>query len=418
LSDGGLAADAGLVGIVAEYNPFHHGHRFHIARSLELTGAAGVVAVMSGDFVQRGEPALIDKWRRARIAVRHGVDLVLELPFLYATGSAECFASGAVRLFDALPCVTHLAFGCEEGILSPLAEAARVLVSESPAFKETLRAELKAGRSFPRARAEALRREAGEAAARLLDHPNNILAVEYLKQCLRIGSRLVPVAVKRVGAGYFEADPRVRVAGAAAIRRLLLSREEEEALFYMPEWERASAVQSLDLYFTLIAAVARLRSGAELRAIVSASEGLENRLLRALDSAFDMPSLLAAIKTARYTRTRVCRFLLHTLFGITRERFAALDAVWPCYLRVLALSERGGDILRLIKARTDIPIITNLRKQRSDEPAAKLLALDILAADLYNLVGGAASRADSDYRTRPFVHARGAAAAPPFASEP
>ncbi|MDR2771637.1 MAG: nucleotidyltransferase family protein, partial [Clostridiales Family XIII bacterium] len=364
MSDDGPAAGAGpIIGIVAEYNPFHCGHRYHIARSLELTGAAGVVAVMSGDFVQRGEPALIDKWRRARAAVKHGVDLVLELPFLYATGSAECFASGAVRLLNAMGCVTHLSFGCEEGAVGPLMEAARVLASEAPAFKEALRAELKTGRSFPRARAEALRREAGDAVARLLDHPNNILAVEYLKQCLRTGSRLKPVAVQRVGAGYFEADSRVRVAGAAAIRDLLLSGRREEALFYMPEWEGAPAVQSMDGYFALIAAVARLRSREELREIVSASEGLENRLLRALDGAFDMPSLIAAIKTKRYTETRVRRFLLHTLFGITRERFAALDATWPGYLRVLALSERGGDILRLVKKRTDMTVITNLHRR-------------------------------------------------------
>jgi predicted nucleotidyltransferase len=170
----------------------------------------------------------------------------------------------------------------------------------------------------------------------------------------------------------------------------------------MPEWEGDPAVQSLDMYFTLTAAVARLRSGEELRAIVSASEGLENRLLRALDDAFDMPSLIAAIKTARYTETRIRRFLLHTLFGVTRERFAALDAAWPCYLRVLALSERGGDILRLVKARTDLPIVTNLHKQTADSPAAALLALDILASDIYNLIG-TAGRAGSDYRMQPFV---------------
>ncbi|MDR2295192.1 MAG: nucleotidyltransferase family protein [Clostridiales Family XIII bacterium] len=411
MSEGGLDAAAGLLGIVAEYNPFHYGHRFHIARSVELTGAHGVVAVMSGDFVQRGEPALIDKWRRARTAVKHGVDLVLELPFLYATGSAECFASGAVRLLDALPGVTHLAFGCEEGAVEPLAAAARVLAAESPAFKEALRAGLKAGRSFPRARAAALRREAGDAAARLLDYPNNILAVEYLKQCIRMDSRLVPVAVPRVGAGCFEADPRVRIAGAAAIRRLFLTGRREEALRYLPEWEGDPAVQSPDMYFTLTAAVARLRSKEELRAIVSASEGLENRLLRALDGAFDMPSLIAAIKTARYTETRIRRFLLHTLFGVTRERFAALDAAWPCYLRVLALSERGGGILRRIKAHTDIPVVTKPSGPAAASPAAGLLALDVLAADLYNLIGGAGPAA-SDYRMHPFVCARDSSAVP------
>ncbi|MDR2132316.1 MAG: nucleotidyltransferase [Clostridiales Family XIII bacterium] len=394
-----------MVGIVAEYNPFHNGHLLHIESSVKLADADGVVAVMSGNFVQRGEPALIDKWRRARTAVENGVDLVVELPFFYATGSAEHFASGAVRLLDAMGCVTHLSFGCEEGSVAPLAEAARVLAEESPAFKETLRAALKSGMSFPRARAEALRKEAGDASARLLDHPNNILAVEYLKQCALIESHLTPLAVKRAGAGCFEADPRGRIAGAAAIRDLFFAGRTEEALRYMPKWEGSLDAQRLDMYFTLIAAAVRLKNVSELRAVVSASEGLENRLLRALDAAFDMPSLLAAMETKRYTKTRIRRFLLHALFGLTRERFAAFDAAWPGYLRVLALSEKGGGLLRLVKARTDMPIVTNPGKRRLESPLAVGLAADILASDIYNLVGGAA-RGGADYRTRPFVRRR------------
>jgi predicted nucleotidyltransferase len=395
-----------VVGVIAEYNPFHNGHLYHIERSLALTGAGGIVAVMSGNFTQRGEPALIDKWRRARAAVESGVDLAVELPFLYATGSAEYFASGAVRLLNAMTCVTHLAFGCEEGAVAPLAEAARVLAAEPPGFKEALRASLRTGRSFPRARAEALRAEAGEAAARLLDRPNNILAAEYLKQCILTGSGMTPVAVKRVGAGPRDANPRARIAGASAIREMILAGNTEEALRYMPATPArpdAPAAQSLRDYFTLIAAAARMRSGKELHEIFSASEGLENRLMRALDGASDMPSLIAAIKTARYTDTRIRRFLLHTLFGITRARFAALDAAWPGYLRVLALSERGGAVLRLVKARTALPVVTNLGRQRLDPPAADLLALDVLASDIYNLVACGDMRERSDYRMRPFV---------------
>lgn len=394
-----------IVGIVAEYNPFHNGHLYHLTRALELSGAFGSVAVMSGNFVQRGEPALIDKWRRAETAVRNGVDLVLELPFMYAAGSAEYFASGAVRLFDALACVTHLAFGCEEGELAPLAEAANVLVAEPPAFKEGLRAALSAGRSFPRARAEALRRAAGDAPARLLGFPNNILAVEYLKQLILIGSRIEPVAIKRAGAGYFDADPSARIAGASAIRNMLLTGETDEALRYLPRGaaDDLPAFQSFDRYFTLIAAVARLRSREELRGIMSASEGIENRLIRALDGASDTASLIAAIKSARYTETRIRRFLLHALFGLTREKFAGLDAVWPGYARVLALSEKGGEILRLVKKNANIPVVTNPNKQRLGAPVSALLDLDVQASDIYNLIGAGAMRERSDHRMRPFV---------------
>jgi predicted nucleotidyltransferase len=402
-----LTAAKRIVGIVAEYNPFHNGHLLHLERALELTGAFGSVAVMSGDFVQRGEPALADKWRRAEAAVRNGIDLVLELPFLYATGSAEYFASGSVRLLDALGCVTHLAFGCEEGNLAPLAEAAKVLVAEPPAFRAGLRAALNAGRSFPRARAEGLRLESGEASARLLGLPNNILAVEYLKQCILTGSRMEPVAVKRVGAGYFGADSGSRIAGASAIRDMLLSGRTDEAMRYLPDRCGALPVpQSLDMYFTLIAAAARLRPAEELREIVSASEGIENRLIRALDVARDMESLVAAVKSARYTVTRVRRFLLHSLFGLTRGDFGRLDAAWPCYARVLALSERGGGILRLVKAKADIRIVTNLNRQRLPSPASEILDLDVRAADIYNLIGAGSMRERSDHRMRPFVRPR------------
>jgi predicted nucleotidyltransferase len=398
-----------VVGVIAEYNPFHNGHLYHLKRSLELTGADACVAVMSGNFVQRGEPALLDKWRRASAAVKNGVDLVVELPFLYAAGSAEYFASGAVRLLDAMGLVTHLAFGCEAGELAPLTEAARVLAAEPRGFKDGLRAALKEGLSFPRARAEALRREAGDSAAKLLDRPNNILAVEYIKQLILTGSRVEPIAIRRVGAGYFEADPRAGIAGASAIRTMLLSGDKEEALRYLPgPADMPAALQSLNLYFTIIAAAARMKSREELHEIISASEGLENRLKRALDRASDMPSLIAAVKTGRYTETRVRRFLLHVLFGITRERFALLDAAWPGYLRVLALSEKGGALLRRVKTRAEIPIITNPNKQRAPSPASEILDLDILAADIYNLVGAGDMRERSDYRMRPFVlRARG-----------
>ncbi|MDR1247511.1 MAG: nucleotidyltransferase [Clostridiales Family XIII bacterium] len=399
-----LTTDKRIVGIVAEYNPFHNGHLYHLKRALELTDAFGSVAVMSGNFVQRGEPALIDKWRRAETAVRNGVDLVLELPFLYAAGSAEYFASGAVRLLDALACVTHVAFGCEEGELAPLAEAANVLAAEPPAFKEGLRDALSAGRSFPRARAEGLRRAAGDAQARLLDLPNNILAIEYLKQLTLTKSRIEPVAVKRAGAGYFDADPCVRIAGASAIRDMLLTGRKDEALVYLPRGGADTAVfQSFDRYFTLIAAVARLRSREELHEIMSASEGIENCLIRALDGASDMPALIAAVKSARYTETRVRRFLLHTLFGVTRGKFAESDAAWPGYARVLALSERGGEILRIVKAYANIPVVTNMNKQRPGAPVAALLDLDVRAADIYNLMGAGSMHERSDHRMRPFL---------------
>jgi predicted nucleotidyltransferase len=398
-------AKSRAVGIIAEYNPFHNGHLYHLKRTAALSGADVSAAVMSGDFVQRGEPALFDKWDRAAAAVRNGVDLVAELPFVYACNSAEYFASGAVRLLETMGCIDCLSFGSEVGETAPLKAVAGLLTAETEAFREALRAALKQGLSFPAARFEAVRELAGEAAAGLLNMPNNILAIEYIKQLMRAGSRIEPITVPRGGAGYFGAAPQEKIAGAAAIRECFLAGNAAEAARYMPPGGLPpGGFSRFDDYFALIACAARVKSGEELRTVLSASEGLENRLKRALDRARGMDSLIDGVKSKRYTRTRVRRFLLHVLFGLSREKFRALDAAGPAYARVLALNGNGGKLLRRIRKAGGIQVITNLSKQRPESPeATAMLELDILAADIYNLVRDGDFYEGSDFRRRPYI---------------
>ncbi|MDR3296356.1 MAG: nucleotidyltransferase [Clostridiales Family XIII bacterium] len=396
-----------VAGIVAEYNPFHNGHLYHLEKTKALTGAAVCVAVMSGDFVQRGEPALIDKWERAEAAVENGVDLVVELPFLYACNSAEYFAKGAMRLLSAMGCVTQLSFGSEAGEIAPLQNVAAFLAEEPEAFREALHGASKRGRSFPAARFEATADLLGAAQAELLRQPNNILAIEYIKQLILIRSEITPVTFKRRGAGYFDAAPGAKIAGASALRTLLLAGKRAEAGAYLPAGEavrpRSDAYASLDPYFTAIACAAGTKSREELREIFSASEGLENRLKRALDGAKDMESLIAGTKSRRYTETRIRRFLLHVLFGLTKEKFRRLDAA-PPYLRVLALNRAGGGLLRRIRKEGRLPVITNLNKQRPEPGAAEeMLELDILAADVYHLLCDGRFGAASDFRRHPAI---------------
>ena len=212
-----------IVGVIAEYNPFHRGHLYHIGKAKEQTGADAVIAVMSGDFVQRGAPALLPKHLRAAMALEAGVSLVLELPVWCACGSAEYFASGAVSVLDQLGCVDSLCFGSECGDLPSLSRAARILEEEPEDFRAALKAALSRGLSFPRARQEALVSCAGSAdAGAVMEEPNNILGVEYIRAILRRGSRLEPATVRREGSGYHDQAPDPSYSSATAIRRLIL----------------------------------------------------------------------------------------------------------------------------------------------------------------------------------------------------
>jgi predicted nucleotidyltransferase len=410
---GGAGENLKVAGVIAEYNPFHNGHSFHLRETRSLTGAETVVAVMSGDFAQRGEAAFWDKWTRARIAVENGADLVLELPFVYACNNAEYFAKGAVRLLDRLGCVTHVSFGSECGDLAQLSEAAEIILREPESFRASLKAFSGRGCSFPKARCEALRELAGTRSADLLKQPNNILAIEYLKQLILTGSDMRPVTVRRRGAEYAGKNDEARVAGASALRKLFLAGKSKEALAYLPE--KAANLLSLaenrslaasQSFYQMVAYALRTKEAKELSDIFSASEGLENRAKAAVEKAVDMESLVAAIKSKRYTETRIKRFLLHALFGFEKGSLRSIEESGAAYGRVLALNGRGARVLRRIKDGGDpsFHVITNLSKSRQAAEAVwPSLRYDVLASDLYNLAKSGEMREDSDYRKKPFV---------------
>ncbi len=209
-----------ITAVVAEYNPFHHGHAYHLSATRAETGGK-ILALMSGNFVQRGEPALLDKWTRTRMALNSGADLVLELPAVYATASAEYFAAGAVRILNGLGCVDFLSFGAEAGDLSPLLGIAKRLSSPDPLLEEELKTRLKSGASYAAARQAALARTMGKEQAACVKQSNNILAVEYLKALHKTSSPITPLCVKREGADYTSADMIGRYPSALAIRGAL-----------------------------------------------------------------------------------------------------------------------------------------------------------------------------------------------------
>ena len=361
-------------GIVAEYNPFHRGHAWHIAETRRrLGGDAPVVCVMSGHWVQRGECALADKWLRAALALDRGADLVVELPTPWAMASAESFARGAVSLLAATGVVDVLSFGSETGELAPLEEAAAAL--DAPDYPERLRAALGRGLSFPAARQEA-------AGAACLSAPNNNLGVEYLRSLRALGSTIRPLTVPRQGAGH-DGPAAGGFASASELRRLLRAGRGEEAAPYLTApWSGELA----DMQHIERAVLSRLRTMGEgdWAALPDGggAEGLPSRLAKAAREAVSLEDFYTRSKTRRYPHARLRRLALAAFLGLrAAERPAA-----PPYVRVLGLGGRGRALLRKMKDTCPLPVIVKPAQARElDGPARTLFESEARYTDLYGL---------------------------------
>ena len=361
-------------GIVAEYNPFHRGHAWHIAETRRrLGGEAPVVCVMSGHWVQRGECALADKWLRAALALDRGADLVVELPTPWAMASAESFARGAVSLLAATGVVDVLSFGSETGELAPLEEAAAAL--DAPDYPERLRAALGRGLSFPAARQEA-------AGAACLSAPNNNLGVEYLRSLRALGSTIRPLTVPRQGAGH-DGPAAGGYASASELRRLLRAGRGEEAAPYLTApWSGELA----DMQHIERAVLARLRTMGEgdWAALPDGggAEGLPSRLAKAAREAVSLEDFYTRAKTRRYPHARLRRLALAAFLDLrAAERPAA-----PPYVRVLGLGGRGRALLRKMKDTCPLPVIVKPAQARElDGPARTLFESEARYTDLYGL---------------------------------
>ena len=361
-------------GIVAEYNPFHRGHAWHIAETRRrLGGDAPVVCVMSGHWVQRGECALADKWLRAALALDRGADLVVELPTPWAMASAEPFARGAVSLLAATGVVDVLSFGSETGKLAPLEEAAAAL--DAPEYPEKLRAALGRGLSFPAARQEA-------AGAACLSAPNNNLGVEYLRSLRALGSTIRPLTVPRQGAGH-DGPAAGGFASASELRRLLRAGRGEEAAPYLTApWSGELA----DMQHIERAVLARLRTMGEgdWAALPDGggAEGLPSRLAKAAREAVSLEDFYTRAKTRRYPHARLRRLALAAFLGIRADARPAA----PPYVRVLGLGGRGRALLRKMKDTCPLPVIVKPAQARElDGPARTLFESEARYTDLYGL---------------------------------
>ena len=388
------------VGIIAEYNPFHNGHKYHLEKSMENSGADVSVAVISGNFTQRGEPALLDKWTRAEIAVKNGVNLVVELPVLFAANNAGYFAKGGVEILENLGC-DYISFGSESGNIDELLNISWETYKYRGEIDQAVRDAVKEGASYPKAQMEAVSRLLGEETSQVFDSPNNLLALEYL----RFIKRAKPLTIKRKGSGYHELTPKENIASATGIRTMLTGGEDISGLVPPIAVEMLTKYKSKigtpDELFPLIVEKIILSTSRELNSIFGAEEGLGNKMKANVRYWKNMDELIDDLKSKRYTRTRIARLLIMTLLGASRETVKTAQN----YIRVLALDEIGAKYLKEVKKSESckLPIITNINKEAGLFPGiAKTLEKDILASDLYNLALGRDLYANSDYVKTPF----------------
>lgn len=388
------------VGIIAEYNPFHNGHAYHIQKAKELTGADFCVVVMSGDFVQRGAPALMNKYLRTSCALANGADLVVELPVCYAVSSAEYFANGAVSLLDHLGVVDSLCFGSECGDIDILTNFARELLSESPAFKKELNHKLRLGYSYPQARDAALEASAPHLTAYtdVLSTPNNILGIEYCKALLALKSRIVPHTIRRAGASYHDNSLEGSLCSAHAIRESLQQSQFPNSVSrQVPasanEIAKDAYLKSYPIFTDDISMLMHYRllseESSDFTAYSDIDQELSDRISKHLSKYHDFESFCELLKSKNRTYARISRSLLHILLGIREEDFARYRAEGPVfYARMLGFRKSAAPLLSAIKEKTQIPLLSKLAdaEKQLAPTALSMLEKDIYASHVYQCV--------------------------------
>ncbi|ANU17547.1 hypothetical protein BBI11_11170 [Planococcus maritimus] len=391
-------------GIVVEYNPFHNGHLHHAAKAKELSGADIVIAVMSGQFLQRGEPAFADKWTRTEMALSAGVDVVIELPYAFATAQASEFARGAIELLDAAGC-SSFCFGSEQGTIEPFLNSLKLLSTERERYNQIIHDRIQTGISYPKALNDAyLTLTKGSEGYADLTKPNNILGYHYIEAAHKLSSPIKPLTIQRIGAGYHDPlEPGSAIASATGIRNAFFEGEELNQLSpYLPsssirllervhleqqgfvDWQRFYPM----LRFTI------LREGPKaLSRFAEVTEGIENLIHEAAKRSETFDIFINRVKSKRFTRTRIQRMLTHIFTGYTHQEAQA--AKHPEYIRLLGMTSHGRQFLNGQKKAIPLPIIS-----RAADLTGNMGQLDIRASTLYLQAIGADSL-KKEYTTPP-----------------
>lgn len=377
-----------IAGIIAEYNPFHNGHKYQIEKTKELTGATHIVAVMSSNYVQRGETALLSKWARAESAVRNGVDLVVELPTLWSSSYAQRFALGGVELLNALGCVDILSFGSECGDIKTLVDCCEALKSET--VDERIKQNLEIGLGYASARAEAIGTLYGNKFFDILSGANNTLGIEYLNALEKTNSKIEPFTIARTGVAHDSAICSENFASASEIRRMMLCEDNNWEQYvpqatveiYKRECENNLAPCPMDkLAFSVLCCMRQL-TAEDIGTAPDTSEGIEFRIHDAALKAQSLTELYAKAKTRRYSHSRIRRIILHAFLGIKEENYKGK----PPYAHILAMNDGGKEILKEAKKTASLPIITKASDFDSlDGYGKEVFEMETMCTDVYSL---------------------------------
>ena len=377
-----------VTAVIAEYNPFHNGHKYHIEQTLKKTDNSFIMAIMSGNFVQRGEPALLEKRERAKIALMNGADLVVELPVQWATASAERFARGAVYIAHQAGIVNNLSFGCEDDDIVVLQQIARIL-NDKVYSREIKNYYDEHMCSYPEARAAVVSEVLGKDCSRIMMQPNNILAIEYLKALISFKSDIKPVGIERNSTGHDSSLIKGNITSAMNIRNLVKTNKDYAA--FVPENSLDVFRENIEkgtfpaLYGNLETAVlAHLRKmkPSDFIGTPDVAEGIEHRIAEAVKTSVSLSEIFDKVKTKRYTHARIRRIILSSFLGITAEDVVAL----PPYIRVLGLNDNGRMMLREMKNKYFVPVVMKYGDVKYlDDSARRVFATESTATDLYNL---------------------------------
>jgi len=403
-----------VLGIIGEYNPFHNGHLYHIAKSKEETGANYVICVISGNFVQRGNTSIINKWAKAKMALANGADLVIELPTIYSISSAENFAEGAIKILNSLKIVDTLSFGMETKDISILNNIANVLYAEPKEYVTILAHELQKGNSFPKARENALMMYLNDIKkyANVLSGSNNILGIEYLKALKKTKSDIMPVGIKREKVLYNDEYMVDEFASATAIRKMLMTRQFDDIRKTMPrssyqilgqELKDGHYVIDLSKFEKEIMYALRKMTIEQIKNLPDVTEGLEVSIKNAAESCNRLDDLINIIKSKRFTQTRIQRILLYALLGIDKKKMDVARKISP-YVRVLGLNKRGKQLLsEIVRNNPKINIVTSVKKYMDNvgnKNLKEMLQTDIFATNIYTLGYESDSWANLDYTNK------------------
>lgn len=428
------------VGIITEYNPFHKGHKYHIEETKRATGAENVVAVMSGNYVQRGEPAIINKWARTEMALKNGCDLVLELPSVVATAGAETFAFGAVHALNSTGVVDYICFGSESGNIQDLKQIADILSNEPPRYKTLLKQHLDRGFSYPKAREVAI----SEYLAKGLDSSktesplsssNNILGIEYLKALNRLNSNIEPVTIKRQGAGYNDTTPEQnQVYPSATYIRQLIEQHYNGSKDYdklsnelkplMPPTSveillreiSLGRIVTLNKFNDLLMGLLRMSTIETLAQLPDISEGLENRILKAASYSSNLNDFFEQCKTSRYPLSRIKRIVLSLLTGVTKKDVANFQQSGVPYVKILGLNSKGAVLSKRISAASILPLVTkpgHLKKFQNPNNLAnynknisRAAYIEAHSTDIYTLAYNKPELSGYEYRKNPIIQTK------------